>query len=269
MGPLPFAMTLSAIALWGAVRFFKLAAFAVLAVGIGAVIGAGSRRARCVAAYGLVVPGLVATWVSGWALMKYTGHTIGEPWILSAIAASVVALHAAFLVSHKEAPRAITRLLAAAGVAAALGVMVARSARWEINAAILGSAGITGALICLPWALRAPPAPEDGDDRVVLAGLRWIAWAEGLTLLLLLCVSMPLRRLAGIHIDSLGVLGWAHGVLVIVYLQALWSASRRFGWSWRRVLLGFVAALLPAGTFVFFAWIQKHERARELADGAR
>lgn len=83
--------------------------------------------------------------------------------------------------------------------------------------------------------------------------LRWflqVARAEGLSLLLLFFVAMPLKYAAGIPAATVWV-GWLHGILVFLYLIALGSAGRVEGWSWRRLGVAFVASLLPFGTFVF------------------
>lgn len=77
-----------------------------------------------------------------------------------------------------------------------------------------------------------------------------IARAEGLSLLLLFGVAMPLKYGAGIT-SAVVWPGWLHGVLVITYTLALGSVGRVEGWTWGRMIQGFVASLLPFGTFWF------------------
>ena len=77
-----------------------------------------------------------------------------------------------------------------------------------------------------------------------------VARAEGVSLLLLFGVAMPLKYAAGMP----GMVAWVgglHGALFLLYLVALGSAGRVEGWSWARLAGGFAAAWLPFGTFAF------------------
>jgi len=93
-----------------------------------------------------------------------------------------------------------------------------------------------------------------------LGRFRAVALLEGLSFVLLLFVAMPLKYLAG---QPLGVklVGWAHGVLFMLYLLTLlevWVARR---WSLVRVAGAFMASLLPFGTFVLDARLLREEQA--------
>lgn len=82
---------------------------------------------------------------------------------------------------------------------------------------------------------------------------RWftaVAVAEGLSLIALFGIAMPLKYGMGIE-EVTKVVGWIHGVLVFVYIIALWSTARVYGWSWGKTALGFVASLIPFAPFVF------------------
>lgn len=83
-----------------------------------------------------------------------------------------------------------------------------------------------------------------------LTSFLWIARFEGLSLLVMFLVAMPLKYLAG-HPEAVLVVGWVHGLLFIAYVGALLLAARDQGWSLGWVAVGFVASLLPAGTFVY------------------
>lgn len=91
------------------------------------------------------------------------------------------------------------------------------------------------------------PAPTPSPP---LAWFFNVARAEGVSLLLLFGVAMPLKYAFGNPI-LVPYVGWAHGALVFLYLIALQSVARVEGWSLVRVALAFVASLLPFGTFVF------------------
>lgn len=78
----------------------------------------------------------------------------------------------------------------------------------------------------------------------------WIARAEGLSLIALFFVAMPLKYGAGI-LEPVKYVGWIHGLLFILYVAALLSVSVLERWSLTRTAAGFVASVLPFGTFVF------------------
>jgi len=93
---------------------------------------------------------------------------------------------------------------------------------------------------------------SDGDAAIVWRCFQWIAWIEAGSLLVMLLVNMPLKATMGVSLDAgTGLLGWVHGVMVLVYLQALSSAARVLGMSRAQVALGAVAALLPLAPFIF------------------
>ncbi|QDU20712.1 DUF3817 domain-containing protein [Urbifossiella limnaea] len=100
--------------------------------------------------------------------------------------------------------------------------------------------------------------------------LRVVAFAEGVSCLLLFFVAMPIK-----YVEALGnnpapvkYVGWAHGLLFMLFGVAglLALAARR--WHWSAAAWGFVAALLPGGTFVYDAKFLKPEHDRERAEGS-
>jgi integral membrane protein len=78
----------------------------------------------------------------------------------------------------------------------------------------------------------------------------WIARAEGLSLLLLFGVAMPLKYAAGWE-HATWWPGLAHGMLFLAYIGAMVPLARAEGWSRGESALGFLASLVPFGTFAF------------------
>jgi integral membrane protein len=78
--------------------------------------------------------------------------------------------------------------------------------------------------------------------------LRTIGLVEGVSFLLLLGIAMPLKYLAGMPM-AVKVLGWAHGVLFIVFCALLLRATLGARWPLARSALVFGAALVPFGPF--------------------
>lgn len=99
----------------------------------------------------------------------------------------------------------------------------------------------------------SPSSPTEAPEASFHAPLRaWfftIARLEGVSLLLLFFVAMPLKYAAGIP-EPVAWVGWAHGALFLLYLVAWSSYLRVFrpGWLWAG--LGAAASLVPFGTFI-------------------
>lgn len=92
-----------------------------------------------------------------------------------------------------------------------------------------------------------------------IAWLRVIGIAEGISLLVLMGIAMPLKYWAG-HPQPVKYVGWAHGLLFIAFMMTAVVVYFQKGWPFKRVILAFIAAFLPFGTFVFDRWLQKQSK---------
>lgn len=79
---------------------------------------------------------------------------------------------------------------------------------------------------------------------------RITAYLEGISLLLLLGIAMPMKYVWGMPL-AVKYTGWIHGVLFMLYVAILVPLSSERGWPGKRTALGFLAAVLPFGTFIF------------------
>ena len=82
----------------------------------------------------------------------------------------------------------------------------------------------------------------------LISALRWSALFEGISLLLLLFVAMPLKY----GFDQplmVEVVGMAHGVLFILYSVLLASVSLKMKWLGVPAIVSFFASFVPFGTF--------------------
>ena len=95
--------------------------------------------------------------------------------------------------------------------------------------------------------------------KTAIGRLRAVGLVEGVSFLVLLGIAMPLKYLAGIPM-AVKVVGWAHGVLFILYVAALAQAAMTGRWGLGRVAVAFVASLLPFGTFVLDGRLRREER---------
>lgn len=87
---------------------------------------------------------------------------------------------------------------------------------------------------------------------------RTISLAEGISLLTLLFVAMPLKYLLGMP-GAVKVVGWIHGILFMVYVVVLIVVQVTRRWPFIFLLGAFVASILPFGTFI----LDKHLRKKE------
>ncbi|MEO0383099.1 MAG: DUF3817 domain-containing protein [Pseudomonadota bacterium] len=91
--------------------------------------------------------------------------------------------------------------------------------------------------------------------------IRWSGGVEGLTLIVLMLVAMPLKRLFGVP-EAVTWMGPIHGVAFLVYLYAVvevWSAGDLSG---RRLAISILACFVPFG-----AWLNNRYLHHDAVDG--
>lgn len=88
--------------------------------------------------------------------------------------------------------------------------------------------------------------------------LRLLALTEGVSLLLLLGVAMPLKYLADLPLP-VKITGWVHGVLFMALCFVLLSVTLEKRWPLGRAGMVFLAALLPFGPFVIDRRLKHYE----------
>ena len=82
-----------------------------------------------------------------------------------------------------------------------------------------------------------------------LKRFRQISLLEGLSFLVLLFIAMPLKYAFGYPL-AVKIVGWAHGVLFILYFAQGLQTARQEGWSNKLMFLAVVASVLPFGPFI-------------------
>lgn len=238
---------------WLAWRLLKFLGIGLFTAGLGATFSRAQSR-RLWAVHIIATLGLGITWMAGFGLTKISGATIRDPWILTSLFASLLALHEAAAIAERPRVSTINIALMIAAYASSIGSMVARFPGTSNTLASFGIPGALGLLTLL--ILRWRPLTFDYDTSAVRPAVHrwflWIARVEGASLVTLLLIYMPLKYAANIVLDGgQGWFGWFHGVMALIFLQALWSAWRRLEWSLLRAGLAFIASLLPFGTFIF------------------
>ena len=88
--------------------------------------------------------------------------------------------------------------------------------------------------------------------------LRLIGIVEGISMLVLMFIAMPLKYFAD-RPDAVKITGWIHGLLFVVFVAAILYAYIERKWPFKKLVYGVIAAFLPFGTFVFDAQLKKEE----------
>ena len=77
--------------------------------------------------------------------------------------------------------------------------------------------------------------------------------------MMLLAIAMPLKYFFDFPI-AVKVVGWAHGILFMLYVALLLICWVKYKWNFWRVVLYFIASLLP-----FLPFIVERKLKREYA----
>lgn len=87
---------------------------------------------------------------------------------------------------------------------------------------------------------------------------RMIILAEGISLLVLLFIAMPMKYFMGMP-EVVKVVGWAHGLLFMVYVGMLIVLQVTQRWSFIFFVGAFLASIVPFGTFILDKQLRKRE----------
>lgn len=90
--------------------------------------------------------------------------------------------------------------------------------------------------------------------------LKTVSILEGSSLLLLLFVAVPLKRLAEMP-EAVTIIGPLHGILFIVFNVLIFYAIFKYKLKKKYAIVGFIASLVPFGSFVFKAKILSRRSA--------
>ena len=94
------------------------------------------------------------------------------------------------------------------------------------------------------------------NKKKALKNFKIIAIAEGISFLVLLFVAMPLKYVMQIA-EPVKYVGWAHGVLFVLYGVLLLQVFIVVKWSFIKTLVAFLVSFIPFGTFWLDARINK------------
>lgn len=75
-----------------------------------------------------------------------------------------------------------------------------------------------------------------------------IATLEGLSLLILIFLAMPLKYVYAMP-DMVRIVGMAHGLLFIAYIILAIMLKIELNWPWKKFIIVCFASVVPFGTF--------------------
>ena len=89
-----------------------------------------------------------------------------------------------------------------------------------------------------------------------LKNFRLLAMIEGISLLILLFIAMPLKYYGGVT-EAVPVVGMIHGLLFMAFVFFSLDVSHKLNWSILFWLLVFFSSIVPAGTFLMDLKLKK------------
>jgi integral membrane protein len=89
---------------------------------------------------------------------------------------------------------------------------------------------------------------------------RRIAFAEGVSFLVLLFIAMPLKYYGGMPM-AVTVVGGLHGLLFVAFVVMAWEVKREYKKDWGWLIRSFIASIVPFGTF----WMDSRQWKKEEA----
>ncbi|AXF55985.1 DUF3817 domain-containing protein [Salicibibacter kimchii] len=98
---------------------------------------------------------------------------------------------------------------------------------------------------------------------LLLKWFRGVGHIEGLSLVTLLFVAMPLKYMAG-YDEAVSVAGMIHGILYLLYMSFVFIVTFTVRWSWKWILGASAVAFIPFGNFILDARLKKAEFMPEL-----
>lgn len=84
----------------------------------------------------------------------------------------------------------------------------------------------------------------------LLQFFRKVALFEGISLIVLLGIAMPLKYIWD-QPEAVRIVGWIHGILFIFYIWILLHVWIGKSWPFKRLTIAVIASLVPFGTIIF------------------
>lgn len=100
---------------------------------------------------------------------------------------------------------------------------------------------------------------NQGERLKTLQRFRIISIMEGISLIVLMFIAMPLKWIFELP-DMVKYTGWIHGILFILYVLILFPTSKSLKWTFGNTLIALIASILPFGPFLFDRKLKAEEK---------
>lgn len=87
-----------------------------------------------------------------------------------------------------------------------------------------------------------------------LRALRTAAWLEGIALILLIFVAVPIKHFANFP-QAVSFMGPVHGLFIVLYIWTVINAAASGAWSKPDAILATIAAFIPFGVIFNVAFM--------------
>ncbi|MEH0153206.1 DUF3817 domain-containing protein [Limibacter armeniacum] len=84
--------------------------------------------------------------------------------------------------------------------------------------------------------------------KTTIGRLRLLAFFEGVSFLIILFITMPLKYMAEMPAPN-KVVGMVHGVLFVGYIALVTLAYMEYKWNFKKYTLAVLMSVVPFGTF--------------------
>jgi integral membrane protein len=92
---------------------------------------------------------------------------------------------------------------------------------------------------------------------------RKIAFAEGVSFIVLLFIAMPLKYFAAMPM-AVTIVGGLHGILFVAFVILAREVKNEYKMSWKWLGKALLASILPFGTFYMDKYWKKEEEATHM-----
>jgi len=106
--------------------------------------------------------------------------------------------------------------------------------------------------------MAAAETIANADERNQLRRMRLVSLLEGLTLVALLLVAVPLKHIAG-YPAATSIVGPIHGMAFLLYVWMLIQTVSGADWSRAEIARAVIMAFIPFGTFANERFLKRKE----------